>query len=85
LHDSLFLSQSEITPENIDDHLKSFVERDPSMHAGAFWSCMKGREPEDVLARDIQLAHLYRIDGTPTIFINGRRTTGFQSLVPGAR
>lgn len=78
IHDFFFSHQDTLTRDNFDEEVAGFGG-DGSLNMNQFQSCMNGHEAEGVLLRDQALARKYRVDGTPIVFINGRRTSGFKN------
>jgi protein-disulfide isomerase len=79
LHDRLFSNQSVITPQTLHDTIAGFMEQAAGLRVDEYRRCLADSRAEGVLVRDEALAATYRVDATPTMFINGVRKVGFAS------
>jgi len=75
----LFANQSVITKGNVDEKILEFASGGGTSDPGRMRACLVDPEPEKLLLRDRQLADLYHVSATPTVFINGVRKVGFAS------
>lgn len=78
MHDYLFSNQESLTENNFRDEIAGFA-RTGGLDTFKFSGCMDRGDAERVLERDEAMAQLYRVDATPAVFINGRRTIGFKN------
>jgi NhaA family Na+:H+ antiporter len=74
-----FGSQSTITSDNLQAKVRGFASGGGVTDADQMQTCLDSGYAEQMLARDEQLAELYHVDATPTVFINGVRKVGFAS------
>jgi protein-disulfide isomerase len=79
LHDFLMANQADLTLESLADRLPTFASQLGSIDAGKLRDCVDNHGGDAILLRDEQLAKLYRVESTPTVFFNGVRTPGFRS------
>lgn len=79
-HDFLFENQSTFTPANIQDRLTAFLKEEGNVDLAKFNECMRNHLPEDIISRDAELASEVGVQGTPTLFVNGRKLTGVLTL-----
>jgi protein-disulfide isomerase len=80
LHDYLFANQKTLTEETVDTAIAEFVSHDSQLDEVRLKKCLSTNAADDVVLRDGVLASRYHITATPTIFINGVRQTGLQSV-----
>lgn len=80
LQEFFFNHQDDITADNLEAKIAVFRKQN-GLNEDAFHNCMIGKDAEGILLRDETLARRYRVDGTPIVFINGIRTTGFRSAI----
>jgi protein-disulfide isomerase len=78
IHDQLFDHQTEITAQNIRQHLLDFAKSTNSLDLQQFQSCLDNQMSLGLVLRDINLASANNISGTPTLFINGQRIQGIK-------
>jgi protein-disulfide isomerase len=78
-NDYLFSKQKEITVDNLQDQIKTFLQTAEGVSTDKYSDCMASPYVETRLNRDVDEASNYRIRSTPTLFINGRRHGGFAS------
>jgi protein-disulfide isomerase len=78
--DFLFAKQKETTSDNLDEHIKEFLQAVTGVSSNKYQECMASPYPQTRLNRDIDEASTYKIHSTPTLFINGRRHAGFGSV-----
>jgi protein-disulfide isomerase len=76
MHDQIFRSEDILTPENIGDKLDAFAKQTSGMDVRAFQQCMDNGLSVGLVLRDVKLANLNEVNGTPTLFVNGRRVQG---------
>jgi protein-disulfide isomerase len=75
LHDFLFQNQANLSAETFRDQVLKFMASNGA-NLDAFARCQQRGMGERMVMRDIELAHRHRVEGTPTLFVNGRRLTG---------
>jgi protein-disulfide isomerase/uncharacterized protein YciI len=72
LHDFYFEKQRELTPENVAAKTREYLAGLNSFDAAAFDQCVAGNDSLDAVRRDVRAAALLGVQGTPTIYANGR-------------
>lgn len=80
LHDFYFEKQRELTAENVAAKTREYLVGLQSFDIAAFDQCVAGDESLDAVRRDVRAAALLGVNGTPTIFANGRRVRPSGSL-----
>lgn len=73
LTDFLFQRQSEFTPDNLKDKLSVGLKQSNAVDLQKLEACVSGKDPSQIVDRDISIAKQLNISNTPTLFINGRR------------
>jgi len=73
LHDFYFEKQRELSPENLAAKTREYLSGLDSFDAAAFDACVAGSASLDAVRRDVRAAALLGVNGTPTIYANGRR------------
>jgi protein-disulfide isomerase len=73
LHDALFENQSGITRDNIHSRINSFAASIPSLNLAQFKDCLDRQTSLGVVIRDQEIGTRIGVQGTPTLFLNGRR------------
>jgi len=76
LHDQLFQHQEEITATNVKDKLMEYAQNTKGLDTHAFRTCIDNEMSLGLVFRDMNLATTHNIQGTPTLFVNGRRIPG---------
>ncbi|MGH9653060.1 MAG: thioredoxin domain-containing protein [Bryobacteraceae bacterium] len=74
LHNFIFANQQEISKESFQTKALDFLARSTAVDPKAVLSCMRKKRFEVPLSEDKQLAIDLGIRGTPSVFVNGRRT-----------
>jgi len=77
-HDSVLSKQRAITANNLPATIADFLASAPELNKEAYSKCMASNLPQQNLDQDLAEAMSLKIDATPTIFINGRKYTGFR-------
>ena len=77
-HDLMLNKQTSITRENLPGNISEFLKDTPEIRGDEYLKCMNSTVPESRLGQDLSEAVSLRLDATPTIFINGRKYTGFR-------
>jgi protein-disulfide isomerase len=80
LHDFFFEQQGALSPNNIRGRTKSFVASDSTLDLDRFDRCVENREANGLLSQEEQLSEKLAIRATPTVFLDGIRYNGFQSV-----
>jgi protein-disulfide isomerase len=73
LSDYFFANQAVVTPENIATRTSEWAPSAEGLDRQRFDACLAGKEPDEILRRDLRLVQEFQIQGTPTVFVNGRR------------
>jgi protein-disulfide isomerase len=76
LHDQLFQHQQEITASNVKDKLMEYAQNSKGLDMHSFQTCIDSEMSLGLVFRDMNLATAHNIQGTPTLFVNGRRIPG---------
>lgn len=76
VHDQLFENQASLTPENIKSKLVEYAKVSKKLDMQSFQQCMENEMSLGLVLKDMNLASAYQVNGTPTLFINGRRLQG---------
>ena len=77
-HDILLSRQKTITGANLATTITEFLANTPELRGEDYSRCMDSTLPQNRLDQDLAEAMSFRLDATPTIFINGRKYTGFR-------
>lgn len=80
MHDFMFKEQEHLTVTNVRDQAMRFAATVPELDAKQLAVCMENQDAERVIGRDEMLAERLQVRNTPTIFINGEKTTEWPSL-----
>lgn len=73
LTDSLFLSQAETTPKNLDERVSLALSHSTDVDLQKLKACAQGEEGSAIVERDLGIAKQLNVNNTPTLFIDGRR------------
>jgi protein-disulfide isomerase len=73
LHDYYFEKQRELNPENIAAKSRELVGTLGTIDMAAFDQCVGGNASLDAVRRDVRAAALLGVNGTPTLYANGKR------------
>jgi protein-disulfide isomerase len=79
LHDRIFENQKAITAGNAKEKLGELAKNSKGVDAMAFQKCIDTGMSVGLVMKDMDLAETNRVNGTPTIFINGHRIQGVES------
>jgi len=74
-HDLLFKSQSGENQGNFSTPRLESLAAELHLDSVKFDQCLSNQTHVDVLNGDIRLANYYKLNGTPTYFVNGRQVT----------
>lgn len=75
MHHLIFANQDNLTQQGLDSMAKEL-----GLDVGRFHADMQSPETADRIAKDRKLGEDLKIEGTPSIFINGRQFDGHQDL-----
>lgn len=75
MHHLLFANQARLEQSDLDGYAKQL-----GLDLSRFHADMQSKETTDRIARDRKLGEDLKIDGTPSIFINGRKFDGRQEF-----
>jgi protein-disulfide isomerase len=76
IHDFFFDKQSEITLENIDAKARGFLAEISGLDLARHGACVSDEATRRAVQADIDLGNSSGVDGTPSIYVNGRKFTG---------
>ena len=79
-HDWIFANQAEITPDNLRVKALEYAASDPNLNVEKLNACTVAPEPRAEVDRTVAIGDALGINGTPTLFINGRRMVGTVAL-----
>lgn len=72
MHDTLFLNQKNLSPENIRQYASAL-----QLDMKAFDSCLKDEVVQKRVVQDVEDGLAAGVSGTPTFFVNGFKMQGF--------
>jgi protein-disulfide isomerase len=72
-HDWIFEHQAEITQENLKDRVLDWAKNQKDIDSLQLRQCIDTRATEAEVDRDLAEGKELNVDGTPTLFVNGRR------------
>ncbi len=72
-HDWIFAHQAEITPENLKDKIMEWAKGQKELDALQLTSCMDSQATVGDVEKTLAEGRALEINGTPTLFVNGRR------------
>jgi protein-disulfide isomerase len=72
-HDFMFEHQKELTPGNIERKLTEHARKMNDLDHARFRACLANGKQGTTIDRDVAFANENGINGTPTLFVNGRR------------
>jgi protein-disulfide isomerase len=73
LHDYMFEHQRDLNSDNLIAKLTEAAKALPGFDEAKFHACVAGKKSAPRVDRDVAFAGEYGIQGTPTLFVNGRR------------
>jgi glutaredoxin len=81
MHNFVFDHQSEITTDNLRTRLRDRLNMQPKgdVKPEDFTSCIESKAKASYVDEDIALGQRLGVQGTPTLFINGKRVLGIKS------
>ncbi|HTX39667.1 MAG TPA: thioredoxin domain-containing protein [Bryobacteraceae bacterium] len=72
-HDWAFEHQAEITPENFNDKVMQWAKGQKTLDVLQLGNCLGTKATAAEVDKTIAEGHALQINGTPTLFVNGRR------------
>jgi protein-disulfide isomerase len=72
-HDWIFAQQEAITPENLRDKVMEWAKGQKDIDSLQLGRCIDDKATEKEVETNAEEAVALQVDGTPTLFINGRR------------
>jgi protein-disulfide isomerase len=75
IHDVIFDAQDVITPSNVWDKMADFASQ-LGLNVEAFRACMANPDTTHEIEKTMTEGRELNINGTPTVFVNGRRIVG---------
>src|SRR5580658_6544697 len=72
-HDWVFENQEKITPENFKDKILDWAKDVKELDAAQLGQCVDAKAAEAEVKQDQAEGQALEINGTPTLFVNGRR------------
>ena len=78
IHDYIFDHRRDLTAENLDERLTQRAAAISGLDATRFQSCVDRGEMAATVEEHVALGRKLGITGTPTMFINGIRVTGYR-------
>lgn len=79
LHDYLFNHQKEMSVENMTAKLAEQGSAMEGFDAERFEGCVEKRETAGKVDQDVAFGKEMKVSGTPTLFINGQRVSGYRA------
>ena len=73
LHDQLFQHRQEITASNVKGKLMQYAQNKKGLDTHSFQTCLDNEMSLGLVFRDMNLAVSNNVQGTPSLFVNGRR------------
>jgi protein-disulfide isomerase len=80
LHDFFFAQQAALSPRDLRVRVTEFAATVPGLSKSRLLACADHGQAEATIYHDKELADQLDVDGTPTVFINGVRADGLDSL-----
>ena len=72
-HDWIFEHQPEITPQNLKDKVMGWAKEQKDIDVLRLGECIDTKGTEAEVDKEIAEGKALNVDGTPTLFVNGRR------------
>jgi protein-disulfide isomerase len=79
LHDAIYRNQPQLTSENVNRWIEDVVRKSPDVDLKAYEECVGRHDTAPTVDQDVGFANSHKINGTPTLFINGVRYDGVAS------
>jgi len=80
-HDEIFAHQDELTSVGVNDAMHHLLAEEHILDTKALDKCTDDPATSDEVERDVELGTRIGVTSTPTIFINGDKFAGAQSIV----
>jgi protein-disulfide isomerase len=77
-HDFVFQNQRGMAADTVQKRVTEELASVPGFDVNVFRSCLQENRAKPVLDRDADLARELGITGTPTVFVNSQRVTGYR-------
>ena len=74
--DYVFEHQQEFNSGNVHIKVISYIRNLKNLDRTKFEACVQNNVTESIVARDIAFAEEVEVNGTPTVFVNGKRMSG---------
>lgn len=79
LHDFFYANQATLNAENLEGRVMQYVGTQPTIDGPLLLNCAHEHRADARITRDAELASMFRINATPTIFVNGMRMGALES------
>lgn len=79
LHDYIFTHQHELTIENMTAKLSEQASAVEGFDPARFKACIANKETAAKIDQDVAFGNEMKVTGTPTLFINGQRVSGYRA------
>jgi protein-disulfide isomerase len=79
LHDYIFAHQHEISVENMTSKLSEQAATVEGFDPARFQTCIDKKETAAKVDQDVAFGNEMKVTGTPTLFINGQRVSGYRA------
>jgi len=79
-HDWVFGKHDELTLQNLPEKVRAFLAGKKKVDRERFDACLKAPEARTEVDRSVKEAQTLGIASTPTLFVNGRRLVGSQTV-----
>ncbi|MGA3188487.1 MAG: thioredoxin domain-containing protein [Bryobacteraceae bacterium] len=79
LHDYIFTHQREFTVDNMTEMLSDQAAAMEGFDATRFHTCIDKKETAARVDQDVAFGNEMKVTGTPTLFINGQRVSGYRA------
>jgi len=79
LHDYIFAHQRELTIDNMASRVSQQASTVDGFDLLRFKSCVDQKETASMVDQDLALGGEMKVNGTPTLFINGQRVAGYRA------
>ena len=79
LHDYLFAHQRELSLDNMTAKLSGVAAAIEGFDQIRFQTCVDKKEMSAKVEQDVALGNELKVTGTPTLFVNGQRVSGYRT------
>lgn len=79
LHDYIFQHQREFTMDNMTSKLAELASSAEGFDRERFETCIAKKETAAKIDQDVAFGEQLKISGTPTLFVNGQRVSGYRA------